>query len=1090
MKIIYAGNEGYGHFALCINRTDALILGIFDRSRTKIKALSQGINHQNGSFYWHKGYRRKLYTVEGWHGILSSVRMGRDAFNYSLCYSTAIGSRYLITTGADMLSDMYQCLMEKFRLPLKNEWTEVILGELLSERLIQECQTTVYQEDDVSIVLHNKNVSLNDILVYSFSSELVEEKFEEIVSALLRERRIFISEKFIPSLELNGRENSLDMYLSKYGSSLVDNLQRTITPLTDLKSHVDTLALKERSLFPQQAASVNGVLALMEKGVNYAVLNMGMGVGKTLMAASVCEAASVRKWLRSHPGATLKDAYQEGAVNYRALIMCPGHLKEKWKEEILSEIPYAKVTVVNQLSQLVELRAKGREPHGKEFFVMSKDFSKLGTPVAPIPNRVKKKAVALSVCSACRNTEDRIVPKIWSKGRAVCPVCEGSAFEPFAYTHLGTFKGLVCPECGELLMRFGTVDLEGENEPPVLGPKDFASKTTANSRCYHCGAELWGGVARPLGGTKRPSKWYKVSHFANARKQSKKTAFVLSGYEAEYKSTCITTDGWTVCRQEGVRRYPPALFIKKYLKGYFSFQVFDEAHMLLGDSAQSVAAHHVSKAGGFNLLLTGTISNGTAEAFWNMFWMFEPSRMRSSWSYGDKMRFCHEYGCTETVYEAGDAQGAYNKQSRGRIVSPARVRPGISPVLFGKLLIDRCLYLDIDDLSGYLPKLKETVEVIDAPIEVMAAYKRTIEELKDSSKSGAGMSALSAMLNFGLSYLDKPFGVGNIMSPYKEDLVLGRVENFDYYAENMLPKEQRLIEIIRQELSEGRYCFVYCQFTGKAETNITGRLKALIEQHCFLKGSVEIIDSSISADRRELWFHERASEGVKVFITNPKNVETGLDFCFKHNGVNYNYPTLIFYQTGYSLATIWQASRRHYRLSQKEECRTFYLAYSESLQTAALAIMAKKQAATAAIQGKFSSDGLANMARGIDMRAQLAAALASGDMSDRESLSSMFDVLDNSHSETAEAFVPAPSFYEVIGVAKNAATDFFGDEFGEEEADFSELFAGLFAGLFAEAPETAPETLPELFYQEVKPGKKTKSRNRNKEVPSLFDLVS
>ena len=54
-------------------------------------------------------------------------------------------------------------------------------------------------------------------------------------------------------------------------------------------------------------------------------------------------------------------------------------------------------------------------------------------------------------------------------------------------------------------------------------------------------------------------------------------------------------------------------------------------------------------------------------------------------------------------------------------------------------------------------------------------------------------------------------------------------------------------------------------------------------------------------------------------------VLTLLDFAFKYNGHHYNYPTLIFYQTGYNLATIWQASRRAFRLNQKSECRNYYL---------------------------------------------------------------------------------------------------------------------------------------------------------------------
>ena len=177
--------------------------------------------------------------------------------------------------------------------------------------------------------------------------------------------------------------------------------------------------------------------------------------------------------------------------------------------------------------------------------------------------------------------------------------------------------------------------------------------------------------------------------------------------------------------------------------------------------------------------------------------------------------------------------------------------------------------------------------------------------------------------------------------------------------------------------------------------------------------------------KREEWFHKRAADGIKVFITNPSCVETGLDFAFKHNGKHYNYPTLIFYQTGYNLATIWQASRRAFRLNQKKECRNYYLAYENTLEAAALEIMAKKQIATSAIQGKFSTEGLSTMARGVDTRTQLAAALAENDMSSRASLENMFDALnkDTVTDDTYNSFVPSLTYYELMELSKDSGEE-------------------------------------------------------------------
>lgn len=273
------------------------------------------------------------------------------------------------------------------------------------------------------------------------------------------------------------------------------------------------------------------------------------------------------------------------------------------------------------------------------------------------------------------------------------------------------------------------------------------------------------------------------------------------------------------------------------------------------------------------------------------------------------------------------------------------------------------------------------------------------------------------------------------MSSYVADEVLASVKNFPSYEDKLLPKEQKMVDIINQEISEGRNCFVYATYTGEAEYNITYRLQDIIEKHCNLKGRVCILQAASPEPlKREAFIQKKASEGIRVFITNPRCVETGLDFCFEYEGRNYNYPTLLFMQMSYEMSVIWQASRRHYRLNQREECRTYYLAYENTLQTAALEIMAAKQVATSAIQGKFSSEGLAAMAKGVDTRTQLASALAQNDMSDRKTLENMFDALNvqtNADEDDGYGYVPALTYYELTGEVETK-------EFGNDIIGFFE----------------------------------------------------
>lgn len=1050
--MILSGLQVHIHFMVKLRLNDtALMMGFFDRSNTKVRGVAANLGKREGNIRYQ---RIKTANELGWTGLFYPQSMGRDRFLYCAATNKEIGTKYLLTTKEQAEEDFYHFLMTNYKLPLLRWWIPYIMEQLYTERLVSNPTLDVITGDEypVKISLGNREVNIADLTCYDFST-LTNEGLSLSISNMLKRKIIWITRKKMQPLTFE----TFDDYIRKYGTSLVDNLNSLIRPLIPLKPNVDSLALMEKSLYPQQAACVNGVLAMRRKGIPYAILNHGMGVGKTLQTMAAIEAAMIEEYLKKNPDKTLKDAYQPGVIKYRVCVMAPGHLVEKWKEELEKDIPYVQVTIVRSLAQLVSLREAGKKPKGKEYYIMSKDFAKLDTLLSPIPYQVKMAPFSLDICADCRDEDGKIYYKKGHGTNAQCPACKGNHFISYPIS-TQLYRGFICPNCGNLLIRnkgydTGKDDFYETLDTNVLKPKNFASRKNENSTCYHCESALWGSNAKPLSELPnsyiRTPRWYKVSHYTNHAHKGRTSAFVLKGHEEEYKASVLTTADW----QEnpnvyGPRKVAPAKYIKKYLKGYFDFCVLDEFHKYLGQSAQGVAAHAFIKASRFTLALTGTISNGTAEGFYNLFWMLEPKRlldMGYHYSSSEQMRFCKEYGCVEAVYElTKPSSGSYNVMSRGKQLTPPKVKPGISPVIFGKLLMDRCLFLDISDLSKYLPKLKEKVELVDLPHDFSWDYTRVIETLKEESQKGGGMALLSTMLQFGLSYPDKPYGREPILDPFRKDVLIIKPANHERYADAtcLTPKEEKLIHIINKEIEEGRNCFVYATFTSSAESNVTYRLKELIEKYCNLKGRVEIIQSnSPAAAIREQWFHKKAADGVKVFITNPANVETGLDFCFKHEGVTYNYPTLIFYQTGYSLATIWQASRRAYRLNQKEECRNYYLAYSNTLQAAALEIMAKKQTATAAIQGHFTTEGLAAMAKGVDARAQLAAALSKNDMSSRDTLENMFDALSIKHDlpDGYEGFIPSPSFYEIMGYAQQTGTDVSFDEFLFDEGMFDML---------------------------------------------------
>ncbi|RAZ95648.1 hypothetical protein DK853_28860, partial [Klebsiella oxytoca] len=90
-------------------------------------------------------------------------------------------------------------------------------------------------------------------LVYEMS--MTEAVLQELVTNGLRNCMIKISGKPQKPLQFD----NMDDYFMKYGSSLIENLEKKLNPLVELKDTVDEIAFLKKRYFPQQAAIVNGL---------------------------------------------------------------------------------------------------------------------------------------------------------------------------------------------------------------------------------------------------------------------------------------------------------------------------------------------------------------------------------------------------------------------------------------------------------------------------------------------------------------------------------------------------------------------------------------------------------------------------------------------------------------------------------------------------------------------------------------------------------------------------------------------------------------------------------------------------------------
>ena len=139
---------------------------------------------------------------------------------------------------------------------------------------------------------------------------------------------------------------------------------------------------------------------------------------------------------------------------------------------------------------------------------------------------------------------------------------------------------------------------------------------------------------------------------------------------------------------------------------------------------------------------------------------------------------------------------------------------------------------------------------------------------------------------------------------------------------------------------------------------------------------------AVAPDKREAWVGEQVDQGMDVLICHPRLVQTGLDLI--------EFPTIVWFETEYSVYTMRQASRRSWRIGQTEPVKVVFMAYRWTLQADALKLVARKLQSSLAVEGELLEAGLATYGdEGGDMMLALARKLVNDD-DDAESVESVF----------------------------------------------------------------------------------------------------
>lgn len=970
----------------------ALVYSVFDRSQTKVRRVC--VEACQSSVVRGTKYKMIRNLEDSFPArYIETFPSGREIITSGLVINSRLNKEYVITTRDEVKieDDVYSLFMNNFSIPILREWMEFLIKYGMNNRCIEfDYYPVIYSDEHVVIDLGNGEVRKEDVVVVR--NRFTEESLKSAISYGLRTKQIFITRNEVEPLNFK----NLDEYYARYGANVVNNLTTLIKPLSETNGLAGNVATRSKRLFPAQGNIVNGLIERL-KVANFAILNMDMGTGKTLQALSAVDGYFNTLAMEKN-GKDLKQIMLDEDVSYRAAVICPGHLVDKWCDEA-TQLYGMRAIAIKDLESIIKIQ-QNREKYskGKWLFVFAKDSAKLGDMQAPVPTKwIRGGFGKLQYCAHCMDESKQMVFRQF--GQHKCPSCGGREYRKKVVS--SGERGLICPNCNELLI--ANVSNVEKQEIKVLSYNDFETKKKSNLKCYHCGASLWGSQVRNINATHDPT-WKRVWYFSNKSHKTKKSCWVHKDkYEKFGENLKLDRDEYGLASNSfGNRKYSLARYISKHMKNFFDFLIADECHMYETSSAQGEAFASLVRVSKKTLALTGTLTNGYANGLFYMFWRLNPQKMVSlgyTYDSDGEHKWNEKYGIMEA---RGKKEENYNTTSRGKASGAFKLKPGVNPQIVKDMLLDCVVQLQISELSDGLPELNEKIVSVETENKVYGNLFEITDILKNFAREFKDTAIAATALQYQLFYADHPYGMPPIRNPIHRDKVLIDTRQYDCSElvanGRMLNKEKELIRIVESELEEKRRCYVFVENTGKdGDFFILKRIREIVSK---IPGAKPLImeANTVAATRRESWLREQVEKnGYNVIISNPRLVETGIDFIWYKEDVEYNIPTIIFYQVGYRLDTLWQASRRHYRLIQKSECRTYYLVSKGTMQLEVLSLMAEKQVAVSAIQGgEFSSRGLASMAKGVDPKIELARRMQEGEYSSVDDVENMFKAITRS----------------------------------------------------------------------------------------------
>ena len=400
--------------------------------------------------------------------------------------------------------------------------------------------------------------------------------------------------------------------------------------------------------------------------------------------------------------------------------------------------------------------------------------------------------------------------------------------------------------------------------------------------------------------------------------------------------------------RKNYRKYIPAKYIKERMKGCFDLLVADEVHMYKNRSGQGYAFGALATSCRYILCLTGTLAGGYASDLYHLLFRTHPRLMledKNPW--GNPKRFIERYGVLEKITTVTEEDGLTTKAKRTVVV---KEKPGISPLLLGKMLISNSVFMRLSDCMEHLqPYEEDVIELSMDPqmADLYGAFEGTLKEALRQALAMGDHALLGGYLHALLSYPERIYKGVEVIHPHtKESVAYGPP------LKGIMPKEHELVSIIKRELKQGRKVMIF--FENSLSTDISPRIVTMLEEENI---RVKVLRSGDTQGRAKI-IDRWVEKGLDVLLTNPRKVEVGLDLL--------DFPSIIFYQIPMSTYTLRQASRRSWRIPQKKPVKVYFLAYSGTMQTRLMQLMADKLITSLTLEGELSDKGLAALSETSD----------------------------------------------------------------------------------------------------------------------------